>query len=103
MFPMNSTGLHNALRTATHKLILQIRASVLRCLHVIFSADPIRATLAHGQVSEFLQAQAKAYTQAGSSAVVGMLEVLALHAYMCGFSPCCVESCEHTPQRLVCR
>lgn len=62
--------------------LLQIRASVLRCLHVIFSADPIRATLAHGQVSEFLQVQAKAYTQAGSTAVVGMLEVLALHACM---------------------
>jgi hypothetical protein len=64
-------------------IFIQIRASVLRCLQVIFSLDPIRATLAHGQVSEFLQAQAKAYTQAGSTAVVGLLEVLALHAYMC--------------------
>ena len=62
--------------------MMQIRASVLRCLHVIFSVDPIRATLAHGQVSDFLQAQAKTYTPAGSTVVVGMLEVLALHAYM---------------------
>jgi hypothetical protein len=66
---------------------------------MIFAADPIRATLAHGRVTDSLQGQHKVFAQTGNvAAAVGLLEVLALHAVQCASGLVCARSLCGSPR-----
>lgn len=56
---------------------------MLRCLSAIFVIDPVRASLAHGTLSNMLQDRLKGSCAAEGTVLEGVLEALALHATRC--------------------